>query len=39
MLGGELFKNYVDLNSEALSLLPPGRIGRLFEEEARSRII
>jgi hypothetical protein len=32
MLKTELFKNDVDLNSEAQSLLPPGRIGRLFEE-------
>ena len=33
MLKTELFKNDVDLNSEAQSLLPPGRMGRLFEEE------
>jgi len=28
----ELYKNDVDLNSEAQSILPPGRIRGLFEE-------
>jgi hypothetical protein len=33
MLKTELFKNDVDFYSEAQSLLPPGLMGRLFEEE------
>jgi len=36
MLKTELFKNDVDLNSEAQRLLPPRRTGRLFEEEKKT---